>query len=201
MKKFRRLFPGLLAAAALLAGGCVGSRGAETTTLYVDEDGVLEQAIVEAVEEDGFTQEELRTYVREDVEAYGAENGEEKVTLESCRLSGGTARITLKYASAADYASYNQVECFLGTVQEAKSAGYSFEGDFLDGSGNAVENSAVQAQPEAHVLILEEVLDVRLPGEILYTSADASVSGERTVSVKAAEDAGFTDSPVYIIYQ
>ncbi len=200
MKKFRRLFLILLTGTALAAGGCAG-REPETTTLSVDEDGVLEQAIVENVEDEDFTQDELRTYIRQDLEEYQAENGGETVTLESCRLAGGIARITLQYASAGDYAAFNQVDCFLGSLQEARTAGYGFDTGFQDPAGNAVEQSAVLGQQEARVLILEEILDVRLPGEVLYTSSNASVTQEGKVRVQASEEADFTDEPVYIIYQ
>lgn len=198
MNHFGRVFLGILAAAALTWSGCAGTQDAEATTLYVDEDGMLEQVIVETVEEDAFTQEELRNYIRDDLAEYAETAGSEAVTLESCRLSGNTARITLNYASAGDYAAYNQVECFLGTEQEARDAGYNFDGSFLDGSGNAVDMNSVQISEEAHVLILEEVINVRLPEEVLYTTSNASVSDGQTVTVEG--ETGFTDTPVYIIY-
>ena len=200
MKRCGRVFLGILTAAALTAGGCAGSREAEGTTLYVDEDGVLEQAIVEPMGEDTFTQEELRAYIRDDLAAYAEENGGETVALDSCRISEDTVRITLTYASAGDYAAYNQVECFLGTVQEAEGAGYGFEGNFLDAGGNAVEAAAVLEQSGAHVLILEEAITVQVPDDVLYTTSNAAVSGKQTVTVEASED-GFTEEPVYIIYQ
>lgn len=205
MKKFRRSFPTFLAA-ALLWGGCAGQGDEEVTTLHVSGGGKLEQVIVEPESGDTFTEEELREYIEDSLAVYEETAGENRVELKSCSLSGGTARIEMEYASAEDYAAYNRVECFQGTVQEAESAGYSFDRTFVDSGGNAAEASALLSRGECSILIVEEFMEIKLPGTVLYTTDNASVSGKKSVSVVNAEDSGdsfaqFSEEPVYIIYQ
>ena len=234
MKKSGRLSAGVLAALilTLLSAGCGKAADSDTASLHLDEDGFLDQQIVERQESsDDFTQEELEAYIEKTIAEYteqaaqaeasltgtgdavqadsagqdAAEAGDTEedsrepeteeeplITLESCSMENGEIRIRLLYRSWKEYAGYNQMPCFAGTVAEARAAGYTFEGNFRDKDGEPAGAEEVLKSPgDRKVLILQEKTEVSVPGTILFSTDNVTVTGKGTavIGADAAETA------------
>ena len=140
---------------SLLLTGCDAARST-TTSLTIDENGRVTEEIVEKQGKEDYTQEELTAYIEQELELYNR-GKEGAIQLNSCTVLNGDVKISLSYASCADYAAFNQVTCFLGTLQEAEDAGYEVERTWLDESGAAGDMALIRERfREWKVFIVSE---------------------------------------------
>ena len=175
----------------LLAGCGKKTEEAETaTTVIADGKGNLEQVIVEPLNGETYTAEELTAYITDSLAEYAEESGEENIELKECKIQEDIVTIRLTYDSWIDYLNYNQVACFLGTLEEARTAGYSFDRRFLDNEGAEAAGTTILAYgQEWKILILEEPVQVKVPGTILYTTDNVSIL-DASAALIAGRDAG-----------
>ena len=155
------------------------------TSITLTETGSVNETIVEEAGEDEYTAEDLQEYIGGELDKYNSGLETPAVTLESCRVEGGSVRLSLNYASCADYASFNQVVCFTGTLKEADDAGFSMDRYWLDPGGKEGENEIIlERAKEWKVLIVSEAVNVKVPDKILYTSDNVKVTGRLTAVVE-----------------
>ena len=175
----------------LLAGCGKKTEEAETaTTVIADGKGNLEQVIVEPLNGETYTAEELTAYITDSLAEYAEESGTENIELKECKIQEDIVTIRLTYDSWIDYLNYNQVACFLGTLEEARAAGYSFDRRFLDNEGAEAAGTTILTHgQEWKVLILEEPVQVKVPGTILYTTDNVSIL-DASAALIAGRDAG-----------
>lgn len=173
MKKHRMV---LLLASALLLTGCRGISKAEETTVTVDEDGRITQALVEDFSQENYSSQELEKEIAGLIETYNGENQSKGVSMESCQVKDGQARVVLEYASSEDYRGFNLVDFFAGTVDQAQQEGYSFDCGFLDAGKNTVAKGTVpDTCTQMQTVIVKEPTCVLTPGEILYVSSNMEI--------------------------
>ena len=138
--------------------------------------------------------------ISSEVNAYNQENGEGSVTVRSMEIQDGKADLVLEFASAEDFASFNNIEFYYGSIINAQLAGYLFDTDFKQVRDGVVEGDAVSASQamqdmSAQVLIVEGPLEVRVPGSVTYTSTNSEVLSESVVNAT-----GESDDYTYIYY-
>lgn len=210
MKRYKRgciylflilfLLPG-----TVLLNACGQHKKAEDTTVIVDKKGTVTEVIVEKEEQASYDMEELQSFVKEDIGTFNQDAGTEHVKLDFCERRDGVIRIGIVYDSGSDYASYHKTVCFVGTVSEALGAGYDFEEEFLDNNQQAAAPATILAgDSQWKVMILEEPVRVELPGDILYATKNAQITGKREVKIASEEGNAenvTTDSLVYLIYK
>lgn len=195
MKKIVQI--GLLGAVALmLLTGCGAEFSADKDTVYVGKKGTVKGANVADFEKEYYDETELSEFITETVDTYVAKSGEGTVEIAEFAVEDGVAHVYLDYAGAEDYADFNGVEFFAGTVLEAKASGYDIADEFT-----AVTDDETAWDAEGNkIVIIGQQTEVRVDGTILFVSSNASVTGKNTASVtydildEAAE-------PAYIIYK
>lgn len=187
---------------------CGGSLKADRNTVYVQKNGKITGAAVEEFNKDYYDEAELETYVEEQVQEYVAEHDKKSVKVSKFSVEEGMAKLNIKYAGYEDYAAFNGVEMFAGTVPQAMAAGYNFDDTFLEvvegKLGNEVDKSVITSSSEYKVVILNEKVDVKVDGTVVYVSADyTSIAAKDTVSIVLPEDAqdGEELALTYIIYK
>lgn len=190
----------LLAAVSLtlLLGGCAfGNQAVDTTTIIVDKNGTVVEAIVEDFDKDYYRADELEQMVDEEISAYNTEAGEQKVKLDSFEQEEENGKISLRieYASDEDYTQMNERTLFCGTVSDAYQAGYTFVSMIDQKTGAAVAQEDILEMGDKMIVISEEALDIRVPGKIVYASEGVAVS-EKTATLP---DDG--EKLSYIIYE
>jgi hypothetical protein len=98
-----------------------------------------------------------------------------------------TATLILEYASPEDYSRFNGIDLFVGTVAEALAAGYDFNVDFADVSGDTpVESSSSDfiSQDGYKVVIIKTNTNVNVSGNICYVSQEnVSLVDKKTISI------------------
>ena len=197
----------LILLAACLLAGCSFPGGATRTTLSIDENGRLTEDIVEDLNGEDYTAEELQSFVESSLAAYNPSE-EEKIKLLSCRVENGSVKISLQYESVEDYAAYNQIICFQGTLKQAEDAGYSLDRSWLEPNGSEGDPQIIrEREKEWKVFIVSEPIHVKVPDKILYASENVRITGRLTATVEtvmnekpadtsAPEEDGSDETPV-----
>ncbi len=182
MKLCRKIPMYLLLIAVLLSLSACGGKRPEATTVYVDKDGKLKQTLVDPSPD--YALEKLQAYTENRITSYlkGTEDGE--VRLNSCKEEDGFVYMELSYGTAADYAAFNGMECFCGTLEEASAAGMVPAEPLQAPDGTGVDFAALLAEhPEYHLLVLAEHVQVQTDTAIVCASAPAAVTGDYTAVI------------------
>ncbi len=206
----RKLYAALfILVTAGITTACGASFEADESTVYIKKDGNVIGADIEDFNKDYYDEEELKAYITESIESYVESNGDgslemEKFQTESSEEDGVTAQLYLNYATYIDYALFNDVTLFAGTVQQAQQEGYPFDQNFLKvEEGIAADSLDVKELTEDEkmkVVIIGDETVVKVDGEIQGVSdGNTEVSGKDTVRVHYdVEDENA--QPAYILY-
>ena len=166
--------------------GCGASYKADESTVFVLKDGKIVSTDVETFDEKSYNKDGLKEYVKNAIDDYNEKYGKKSVALKSLNVSDKKALLTISYASADDYAKFNDIELFTGSIAEALAAGYSFEGEFAsvtDGKAKACDNSAFLNDSSYNVVVIRGNTNVKVKGTIAYVST----ANTRYVDVKTIE--------------
>lgn len=206
----RKLYVVLLAGlAASTFAACGQSFQADVSTVYITEKGTVIGADIEDFNEKYYDEEELKNYITESVDSYIASNGDGSVELESFEINtskkqGSIAKLYLNYASYIDYAQFNDVILYTGSISQAKEHGYDFGQSFQkvedDKLGGNVDVQEVTKE-DSNVVVIGQEITVKVDGTVQYVSdGNVKLEGKDTVSVSFDEDHG-EGQLAYIIYK
>lgn len=181
----------LLLAVLMVLPGCGGIEKAEESTVTVNDKGIVTEALVEDFLSEEYDKNELETSVKELVDAYNKQAGQEDVILKKLQVEDGKARVLIQYETDEAYRGFNQLDFFAGTVQQAKDEGYAFAGDFTDAEGKDISSGILPDKcTDQQVIIIREPLCVLVPGKILYVSKNMEILGKD--QARLASDSGIT---------
>lgn len=194
MKKFVYIM--ILLAASVLAAGCGKGDNVKTTTLYVEKDGTVVQAITEAMDKSYFNEKDLDQWVEDYVKEYNKEAKKEAIQVKKSEVEEKKAKVTIEYASMEDYSAFNNVEAFEGTVAKAQKEGYDLNREFKSAKGKpSITMDEIDGSEEYHIIVLEESQTVVLEKDALYASSNVKCNGKKAAAkIKTGEFA-------YIIYK
>lgn len=177
-----------------ILSACGSSFKAAEDAVYVTKDGSVIGASIEDFNEDYYDEEELKDYITESVEDYVSKNGDDSVTLDSFEVEengedGRQAALYLKYDSYIDYAQFNGVTMYAGTVAEAREAGYDFDGKFKKAEEGQIQGDAtaedILADEDANVVFLGQEISFQVDGKILFVSdGNVELTGKNTAKIQ-----------------
>lgn len=215
----RRMIRVLALAAAMLGlGGCGAAEHAKKllprkaeapkqTTLEADSDGTIRETVIDTLDQSWYSSQELQDMVDTSVAAYCREQGEGAVRVDRFTVQESTVTLAMTYRSAQDYAGYNNVSFFNGSMLQAQLEGYLFDHEFrLVEKGVSSEETVSSEVPLSHkeyqVLITDASHAVVVPGKAVYISANARAADAYTVvpgeEERAQEGLELPSSQVYI---
>ncbi len=187
-----------LCAAGMLLNGCSRKNQKawmpqESDAISVASDGSVTEIVQESLDQAYYDQSELDSMIRSSVEAYNQENGGNAVKVVSFKTRNDTVTLELRYASGRDFADFNNVEFYQGSMLNAQLEGFLFDVPFYrieDGeiSGSTVDSGTVLKDLSAEVVIVQAPLEVHVDGDVTYTSTNAEMLSENTVSAKKNEE-------------
>ena len=187
-----------------LLSGCSQQTDVETSTVFVEKKGSIVSVDVEKFDKEYYDAEELEKYITERIEVYNKTSGD-AVEKSSFDVEEDTAKLKMRYQSFEDYAKFNGIEFFTGTVVAAQAEGYDFDTEFYgvsekkDGQKD-VNGKDILKEDNNKVVVIKANVDVKVDGTVLYVSKqDTKVTAKDTVSIMgegANEEAALT----YIIY-
>lgn len=179
--------------------GCGSDKNVKENTLYVNNNGKVIGALYERLDKNYYNEEELSDWILAEVDSYNKENGKKTLKLRECEVGDGQARVSIRYASIEDYADFNQVVAFEGTIEEAQKEGYTFAGEFKSTADKPViTNKEIDASSEYKVLILEESQQLVMEEKILYVNEVVSVNKD---NLKRAKVNASKQNLAFIIYK
>lgn len=188
---------GLLSVLAVtLLTGCGAEFSADQDTIYVQKKGTVKGANVADFDKDYYDEAELLDFITDTVSTYVEKAGEGTVEIQEFAVDNGVAHVYLDYAGAEDYADFNGVEFYAGTVLDAKADGHDIPDAFT-----AVTDKETTWDAEGNkIVIVGQQTQVQVDGTILFVSANATVTGKNTAEVTydiLDEEA----QPAYIVYK
>lgn len=175
-------------AQAAICAACSTKAGAQAVTgVKLGKDGSVTATIAETFDREYYTEDGLRAMIQSELAAYDSTG--EKVTLTEMKKQEEEAGIVvvMEYASSQDYAAFNEVTFFCGTVAEAQKAGYMKDAVLTAASDTekTLQKEELSALAEKQVVIFSEPMQVQVPTKVLYLSA-----GSRLVDGKCVEASG-----------
>ncbi len=185
-------------AAVLLLTGCGGSSfEPSASSLYIQKDGSITEAIVESFAQDYYSFDEFEPMVKEEVETYNQGFAEEQVSIQSVELKNSAIYLLLDYPDAEAYSTYNEIYCFQGTIEEALAEGLTFDMLFRDADYEDYDTVEVTAKSSNQVLVLRDECLVQTEGAIKYVSNNVEILDSHMAEVMPIDD---ENEYAYIIY-
>lgn len=157
--------------------------------IEVDSEGTIIETLVEKFEKDYYSKEELTAFVGEEIGEYSKKAGVNKIAISGLEESDDKISLEMRYEAYEDYAAFNDVVLFVGTISEAISAGYDFDAGFDQISKGKVKAEGVKADvimalgADCSVVITNQAVKVMTPSNITYISQNAAIAGKKAARV------------------
>ena len=116
----------------------------EPDAVSIAEDGSVTETVKDTLDADYYNATELETMIQSEVAKYNESHGEDTIQVDKLETEEGNVNLVLKYASAKDYAEFNNTEFFYGTVISAQLEGYLFDVPYKKVEDGTVQGSAVE---------------------------------------------------------
>lgn len=163
----------------------------EQTSLQIARSGSITETIFDSLDESYYDADELQDMIARTVRIYNEEHGEDAITVPAYSAENGSIGLTLVYKTPEDYASYNGVDFFSGSILNAQMNSITFPDSFLE--VKSLSETAVVSSEEAlsHKEFSIAVADVdhvvQVPGQIRYISGNAEVINSHVASPTGGE--------------
>lgn len=195
MRRMMRVGVLLVLMTAVLTG-CGKEFSADTDTVYVQKKGTIKGANVAAFDKEYYDQDELESFINDTVDTYVAKSGEGTVSVTDFAVENDVAHVYLDYAGAEDYARFNGVDFYAGTVLDSQADGYDLPKEY-----NAVTDKDTTWDAQGNkIVIIGQQTQVKVDGTILFVSSNVNVVDKNTADVTydiLDEEA----EPAYIVYK
>lgn len=166
--------------------GCGQKQNAAEAGLTIAKDGRITSVLVDSFEKDYYDIGELQEMIQLEISEYNREAGREGIKLESLELQEGKCVAVLTYQSAEDYAAYNEVPFFAGTVQEAMDAGVNLSVTLAEaGKDNTIGRAELSTMQDSHLVVWYGDMPVTTPGKIRYYGENLQILNSKKI---VAED-------------
>lgn len=169
--------------------------------MRVFHDGKIYATYVEDFDEDEYNKDELKKMVDDEIaefnEKYSEDNG---MSLENFRVEDDEARVKLAFKTVDDYILYSEkyvnsekkIEMFVGTYDDAVSAGYDIKGELKVPKKkekiDAEELSDKEDTSELYVLYTTEGNYIRVDGKVKYINKNVKVDDDKLIITSDEND-------------
>ena len=179
------------------------------TSLEVKKDGTLTETVIDQLDQSYYSSSELESMINSSVSEYNQSHGADAVKVDSLSLANNQVVLKMTYKTAEDYADYNNVRFYNGSMLGAEMEGFLFYNQFKEVEegtvmGENISNEEPLKHKEYQVLVTGTSHVVRVPGDVVYVSANGAPVGEKEVKpvkeTKTSEQEGLVlpSSAVYV---
>lgn len=178
----------LLIVLAVFVFGSCGSYDVDRSTVFIKKDGKVVSASVEAFDENIYSKDELKDYIKETIRTYNDENGKDRAKQKSFSVKKGIATLVMEYKNVGIFQDFEGIEIFTGSIPEAMDEGFAFDEVFASVAGGAVKEASFddfRDNSEYQVVIIKANTQVNVEGTICYVSAqNVEAVGEDWVLIR-----------------
>lgn len=151
-------------------------------TILAKANGMLQVAIVEDFDKPYYNVEELKEFVKKEIEAYSKKAGDGKVKLDEIKQRGNKVIMLMTYSGMDQYTAFNKVTAayFNSGIEDLKLA--------LPATLKNTSNESITATKEViqtagyKVLVLNEPYEIIVEGKVKYISENAKMLENDKVS-------------------
>ena len=178
MKRFTGICIALVMAIGLF--GC-GAEITQDTTVSLDKNGKITNTIYEDFGEDYYDISELTKMAEDEISSFNSERLSEKISLASVdKISDGTlVKMVLNFETTGDYADFNGVALYYGTVQDALDRGYEISSELIDENGLKISSETIEKSKNNHIIITTDKSVFITPYDIVYSTNGVSLNGKK----------------------
>lgn len=167
----------------------LSSENTSDNTVLVRADGSLEQYITSSFNKDYYSEDDLTSFAKEQINSYNEKVGSEQVSFVSVQVKKKTVNMLLEYKTVEDFAAFNSQEASFMTVKEAKEEDKLPETLYKTTGGETeVSLDEVKLNDKWYVFFLTGDTDIKTSGEMKYYS-NAILLNRTTVQANAEETA------------
>ncbi|MCD7813301.1 MAG: hypothetical protein LUH20_04490 [Lachnospiraceae bacterium] len=199
MRAKKRAAVAVLMAVVMLLGGCDVVDQTEWTSessdaISIAEDGSITEIVQETLDQSYYDVTELESMISSEVAEYNSEHGADSIKVEKFDNDGSAVTLKLWFSSAEDYAEFNNVEFYCGSIINAQLEGYLFDGSFYrvtegEVSGSAVSYTKVFEDMSATVVIVQAPMEVHFEeNEVTFISTNAEMLSADTVNASGEQE-------------
>lgn len=176
-----------------LLNGCGGSEelklsSVDTDTIYVNSEGSIELANVEAFDKEYYSESQLEDFIEETIDTYKKTEGSGEVTMEDFSVKDEVAKVLLKFDSAQTYAAFQGIDFQVVHTEDIQGNLVLPESFVSADDGSSVSKDTVIKEDGLKLLIINEPLHVQLDGTIKYYS-EASITGDNAAEITGEKTA------------
>lgn len=161
---------------------------ADTNTVYVLKNGKIISKDVESFNIKTYSKEKMEDYIKEVVDTYNEKNGRGSLKQRALKVEKDIATLVLEYSDTIVYEDVNDVELFVGTIEEASVSGYTFDCEFAqikEGEAYAASLEDFAKDEDYKVVIIKSNTKVVVPGTICFVSTEHTAKvGKDYVTIK-----------------
>lgn len=197
MRKRIMLLGSAVVVIAIIVAALIGvirllTHDVEQSTLTIQEDGSIISEELQAFQEEYYSKKELKAYSTEAIKEYNEQVGSEAIKLKKVSVKQDVAYMKLEFASYKDYTDFTGYEMFVGTIKEAKKAGYQFGDTYVmvaEGKkGKNIPTEDVLSQEENQVVILKQNIAVEMKKPIkIVSDCDTVMVSDTCVSIEPTD--------------
>lgn len=165
------------------------------TALQVQKDGTVTETVIDQLDQSYYSSAELESMVNSSVSEYNQEHGADAVTVDSLTIENNQVTLAMTYRTAEDYAGYNNVRFYNGSMLGAEMDGYLFYNQFRqvdkgEVTGDGLSNEEPLKHKELQVLVTDTSHAVKVPGDVVFISANGEPLGRKEVGPLPEETSG-----------
>ena len=152
-----------------------------TNSIVAKSNGELQVATVEDFNKNYYDLDELKEYIKEQVDAYNKKVGDEKITVDDVDKNGDKAVMILTYSGMDQYANFNEVSAayFAGGVGDIS---LKLPSTLIDAkNGSLASTDEILKDEKYKILVLNEPYHIITDGKVKYYSEKATLVSENEV--------------------
>lgn len=174
---------------SMRACGVLDKKAKETTLTLMADGSIVFEEVENATD---MTKDELETYVKETIDEYNKSHEKKLIKLKKIKTKKDTVYMKTTYKTPEDYKEFTGLDLFVGTVSEATAAGYDLSDLYVKVTDGKKTKSAdvadVLKNTESKLLIIDQNINVVMPGTITYVTDTATTVDGQTVTIKPTEE-------------
>ncbi len=174
----------------LFLSGCSGKEELNETRIRILKKGQIENTIVEAFGMNYYDEAELRKMLEDSIRAYDGKAKEAgRISIKSIETENDMIFVSVLYKSWEDYASFNQVDFFYGSISDALSRGYDMTMTLSSAEDGRRVGLSELSEEGGRILIVSEPVLIEPDSDIQYVSANVEYIDRRQARI-SGESAG-----------